>query len=275
MTVDDAQWLDEASAAVLFGAVRAVDAGRVQTVVARSTAWTGARRDDGAAAHVPAHVPKVRLGLLTLEETIAFVQDRGLPVGRGPAVHRACGGHPLLVRALVDGRTGQSPTAGISGETSADVADLCEAWLASVPRHVRASLTPLALTQQPTLLHLRRTWPALDDGHIAVALAAGILSPLPGDRIGFAAELLRRHAVTAISGTARAAAHRALAATAADPVLAARHDLLSADRPTPGQLTRADEAARTAREGGDPALAADILLAAARRTPSGQRGHRL
>ncbi|MFI7341029.1 LuxR C-terminal-related transcriptional regulator [Streptomyces sp. NPDC050085] len=271
VTVDDAQWLDEVSAAVLFGAVRAVDAGRVQTAVARQTAWAGASRDGGAFDHVP----RVRLGLLTLEETIAFVQDRGVRVGRGPAIHRACGGHPLLVRALVDGRAGTAPLTGLTGELPPDVGELCESWLASVPRPVRTALTPLALAEQPTRLHIRRTWPALDERHIADALAAGLLRPLPGDRVGFAADLVRRHAAAAISGDERAAAHRALAATATDPVLAARHELLSADRPTPQQLNRADDAARTAREGGDPALAADILLAAARRTPSAQRGRHL
>ncbi|MEV0096902.1 LuxR family transcriptional regulator [Streptomyces sp. NPDC050738] len=263
LAVDDAQWLDAASADVVQHLAGALAPGRFRTAVTVRTAHQPA---SGHRA-MTEHAPRIGIGMLTLEETVHYLESMGERAATAVPVHRDSGGHPLLVQALA-----APPTPDAPGRTARELA---ASWLATVDEEVRETLALLALAHDPTRLQVRRTWPDRTDAHLAAALEAGILKPLAGDRIVFAARALQSEA--AGSGTAFriAAAHRALAGTTPDPVRAARHQLLGEDRPSPDVLDRADEAAAQARAGGDRALAADILLAAAARTSNGQRPTRL
>ncbi|MEV5788253.1 LuxR family transcriptional regulator [Streptomyces sp. NPDC052192] len=273
LMVDDAQWLDGTSAEVLRHVVGSVPPDRLRVVVAVRTVTNTAlgHRVTGE------HVPTIALEPLTLEETVAHLESRGVRAAAGVALHHLSGGHPLLVRALAeDAAEGRPVTGGrYSDVAGTRVREAASAWLATVDDDVRGTLARVALAHEPTRLQVRRTWGSSSDAHMASAVQEGILGLLPGDRVVFTAEALRYEAGDGTSERLTGAAHRALAATSPDPVHAARHRLLGQDRPGDDVLTGADEAAALARAGGDCALSADILLAAAERTPNDRRASRV
>ncbi|GAA1374408.1 helix-turn-helix transcriptional regulator [Streptomyces beijiangensis] len=272
LAVDDGQWLDAGSADVVRYAAQTLAPGRFRTAVA---VRTGLHPTAGYRVTTE-HAPRITLGMLTLEETALYLESRGERAATASAVHRDSGGHPLLVRSLTDELNGgpdRDPSA-VRDSSSRPIRELAAAWLATVTEDVRDTLTRLALAHAATRLEVRRTWPDSSEAHLACALDAGILVTPDGDRLVFAAQAVRSEAAGGAGRLARDA-HRALAATTPDPVHAARHRLLSEDRPGSQVLKGADEAASQARIDGDRALAADILLAAAERTPSGQRQSRL
>lgn len=265
LAVDDEQWLDAASADVVRHVARALAPGRIRTAVTVRTAL------QPALGHrvLSEHAPRIVLDPLTLEETVLYLESRGERAATAVAVHRDSGGHPLLVQALAAGLSSAATDADCGAVRTAR--ELAAAWIATVDAGVRDTLARLALAHDPTRLQVRRTWPTATDAHLSAALEAGILKPLTGDRIAFAARALQAEVADSSTESTTAHAHRALAATAPDPVHAARHQLLGEDRPSDDVLNTADEAAALARAGGDRALSADILLAAAARTPNAQR----
>lgn len=272
LSVDDAQWLDETSAEVLRHTATALAPGRIRMAVAVRTASrpTAGHRVTGE------HTPCVALEPLTLEETVLYLESQGIRTATAVALHRAGGGHPLLLQALAaDTTQGPPTTTPRHRQAAATVKETARAWLATTDDEVHATLARVALAHEPTRLQIRRTWGPSSDTHITSAVQAGILDLLPGDRVAFTAQALRHEAADSTSPRLTAAAHRALATTAPDPVHAARHRLLGQDLPDENILTGADEAATLARAGGDCALAADILLAAAERTPGDRRATRL
>ncbi|HET6855955.1 MAG TPA: LuxR family transcriptional regulator [Streptomyces sp.] len=269
LAVDGCQWLDEASADALGHVLQTLPA--LRAVVAERSARTGpaARRLCGD------HVARLRMAPLTVEEVADLLVRGGLSGRWAAQVHRHCGGHPLLVQAMADAIVEHSPRSQHPLPPPGRVQELAAMWLATLPAEVRRTLTTMALAQAPTPRLLRRSGCPDADAHLDEACETGVVAAGPRGEFAFAAGALRDAAHRSGNRCTRLAAHRALAASAEDPVHAVRHQLLALDAPDAARARQGQEAAQWARDGGARALAAELLLLAADSTPLDQRDARL
>ncbi|MER5888985.1 helix-turn-helix transcriptional regulator [Streptomyces sp. NPDC001941] len=278
LVVDDAQWVDEASADAFAHALRAVPAEALSVAVAeRSVLDTPAARR--LCGDHPARLP---LGPLTVEEVADLLARHGLSSRWAAHTHRHCGGHPLLVRACAEAVVQHQPRSWKALPPPGRVQDLAALWLGTLPSDARHTLMALALAQDTAgpgpadaAALLRRAGRDDADEHLAAAARAGLVRQGARDRVEFIGEAVREAALRAGTRAGRRSVHRALAAATEDPVHAVRHRLLAAEGPD-GELARqADRSAAWARSGGERALAAELMLLAARHTPVDRREDRI
>ncbi|MGW2401633.1 AAA family ATPase [Kitasatospora sp. NPDC001664] len=274
LVVDDAQWLDPATAAVLAHARRALAPGRLSVLAAVR----------GAAVPVPVrqlcgdHAPRLTPAPLTVPQLADLLGAAGLPRRWAGPVHRCSGGNPALVRAsLAAAGPARADGPALPGSVGDAASREAERWLGTVPAPVREVLLTAALSEHPTLTLLGRlTGPAASAARLREAEDAGLVGIAPDGAVAFAADALRAAARggRAVGPAAVPAAHLALAAAETDPVHAVRHRLLGQDPRdprAPHAAADAEHAAALARRDGERALAAELLLLAADRVPPADR----
>ncbi|MBM7808249.1 DNA-binding CsgD family transcriptional regulator [Geodermatophilus bullaregiensis] len=275
--VDDAHWLDDASAAALLFAARRLQAERVALLFAA--------RDADARTFDADDLPTVELGGLTGEAAGAVLAAHA-PAGVDPAVRdqlvAATGGNPLALRELSGALTGDQ----LAGRT---------------PLPARLPLTG-GVERAFLDRHRRLTGPAQrlllvaatdDTGRLAVVLdAAGRLDAgdealdeiertgllrVDGDAVALHHPLVRSAVYRAASSTQRRAAHRALAdVLGGDPDRRAWHLAAAVDRPDDEVVAALDAVAeRAAARGGHEAAAAAWARAAELSGSGEARGRRL
>ncbi|MCU0505086.1 MAG: LuxR C-terminal-related transcriptional regulator [Chloroflexi bacterium] len=204
--IDDLQWVDPASRAVLVQLV-----GRLPLVVA-------VRRGDPATDVVLAGMPSSvrRHDLLPLDEVAATEVARALRPGLdGEAarrIARRAGGNPLLIGELAEG-----------GEGAPTLAAAVRIRLDGLSPEGRDAFTLLALAGRPMA-------PA-DLGSGAGVVAASGLAVVEGDgRLRARHDLLAEAAVAACPDAERRTMHLRLAGTLAEPGEAARHLAAAGER---------------------------------------------
>ncbi len=160
-----------------------------------------------------------------------------------------------LGRALLSDPSGA--TAGLPGT----LAELVTARIRTLPPEVLAPLLAVACVGAPATATVAR---AIDtDVEQTVALLEhaedqGIVT-FDGYRVRFSHPLLAQGVYTGAAPSVRRAMHRRLAAILDEPELKARHLALATAVADPETLTMLDEAARSARDRGAPAAAAELL----------------
>ncbi|WP_434587485.1 LuxR C-terminal-related transcriptional regulator [Streptomyces sp. A5-4] len=273
LAVDGCQWLDEASADTFGHVLQALPPHLLKAVVTERSAGTGT----GPAARTLCgdHVARLRMAPLTVEDVAGLLVRHGLSGRWAAHVHRHCGGHPLLVQAMADAIVEHPPRSQPPLPPPGRVQELAAMWLATLPADSRRTLATMALAEAPTARLLRRSGCPEVDAHLEEACEAGIVTNGPRGEVAFVAGALRDAAHRAGNRSTRLAAHRALAASAEDPVHAVRHELLALDAPDAEPARRGQEAAQWARDGGARALAAELLLLAVESTPVELREERL
>ncbi|MFE5885544.1 helix-turn-helix transcriptional regulator [Streptomyces hydrogenans] len=266
LVVDNAQWLDPASAAVLGWALRlAPDL----PVIAAERTW----RPEAAGHWCGENAYAVRVPALTIEQVAVLLSPHRLPPREVARIHTCSGGNPALALALaqVRGRTAAGPIAGDAEDDPAFpplVRQLVGEWLGTVSGEVQELLTFAALDDRPDLELLGRlAGPAAED-LLAQAEAAGLLDIGRTDgSVRFTASAIGTELVARLPGHARRVLHARLAEAGRDGVRRDRHAALAADADDPRSAHRAARAAVRARQRGDHALAAELSLLAAQRTP--------
>lgn len=233
VAVDDAQWLDPASASALGFALRRLDGERVSILLARSADALFPFDLDGF----------VRLPLepLSLGALHRLLQDRLETVFPRPQIvriHRESGGNPFAALELAAAWNGID-----------EFQDL---------------LLGLAALSDPRAGMFDRT-------ELERAAAAGVIE-IDGDRIRSAHPLLAQRAYKGASEARRRDVHRRLAALIEDPEERARHLARAADRPSEEAAAALEEAARHAAALGATAAAAELAEAAVRSTPGDDEG---
>jgi DNA-binding CsgD family transcriptional regulator len=229
--VDDAQWLDRASAETLLFAGRRLDAEGVVLIMAA--------RDDPAFA--PAGLPTLRLGGLDPEAAAALLDDRapGLPPEARGRLIRETGGNPLaLIELAASGPGGLAPG-------GSRVLDAFGARAERLPRPARLALLVVAAEDTGelgvVLAAAERLGVRLTD--LEPAERAGLLR-FTGDTVTFRHPLIRSAVYGRSSVLDRLAVHRALADTLdSEPTADRRAWHLAA------AATGFDETAATALEG--------------------------
>ncbi|MER5738345.1 AAA family ATPase [Streptomyces sp. NPDC002262] len=262
LVVDNAQWLDAASAAVLGWALRlAPDL----PVIAAERTWR-----PGPAGHwCGEDTCAVRIPPLTAPQVAALLSPYRLAPREVTRIHARSGGNPALALALADASRPLPDREG-EGEPALPptASRLVGEWLDEVPDRVRELLTFAALDDRPDLELLGRLAGPAAEALLAQAEAAGLLDTgQPDGTVRFTASAIGAELVARLPGHARRDLHGRLAEAGRDSVRRDRHTVLAADADDPRSARRAAGAAVRARQRGDHALAAELSLLAARRTP--------
>jgi DNA-binding CsgD family transcriptional regulator len=264
VAVDDVQWLDRPTAAVLAFAARRLADEPVGLLLAQRTA---------AAAPAPLGLDRAgdRLDRLDLTPLSLGAVQRLLErrLGWVPSrptlhhVHELSGGNPFfaleLGRALQAGSLHMEP-----GEPLPVTLDaLVQARLHGLPPAARRALAVAASMGQPTLAVVH----AVAGGDtLAEAERAQIVDVRDGV-VHFAHPLLASGAYAATDPAARRALHTAIADQVGEPEERARHLALAATGPDEAVAAALEDAALRAESRGAPAAAADLFERAARLTP--------
>ena len=259
IAVDDAQWLDEASAALLEFVARRL--GRQQ--IGMLLSQRGGASESFSFERTGARLTRIEVGPLELGALHALIRLRiGSPLPRHELieVERMSGGNPLfaleLARVYVERRR-------LSGKPPPVPATLAEAVLnrtRSLPEPVKAELLVAAVSAQATL-------DLVDSQTLAIAKREGVV------QIGWEGAFVFSHPLVAWALQYQASARELRAAHAHAAGRTEDHDeqiahLALSTSGTSEQLARElEDAAIAAGARGSPTAAADLLRHALRLTP--------
>jgi AAA ATPase domain len=270
IAVDDAQWLDAASARALAFAMRR-PAERVSFLLALRTGDRAAsRRQDGFAIMEqemgPAGMDRILVGPLNLAATHHVLRDGlGATFGRPTLVriHLASGGNPfyaLEIAREVLARGTDDPAEPLP--VPANHRDLALLRVRRLPRATRDALLAVAALARPSIADV-------DVGALGPAERAGIVRVEPDGRVAFAHPLFGSALYGAANTGVRRQLHRMLASKVDSLGERARHLALGADGPDEATARLLDEAAGSAAPRGAPDLAVELAELARRLTPPG------
>jgi DNA-binding CsgD family transcriptional regulator len=272
VAVDDLQWLDQSSAALLTYAARRLGDEPIRFLVAaRTNGETDVARELKSAVD-EARLERILLGPLTAGAMQhLFREQLGASFPR-PVLHRihaTSGGNPFhaleLGRALA--RLGRDIDPGESLPVSTSLSDLLGERLASLPDATSRALQTAALSSEPTLSLLEA---AMDEAFdLAPAVVVDVVT-LEHDRVTFAHPLYSSGIAARMSEATRKDVHRRLAQLGADPEERAHHLALSVSKPDADIAAELESAAHGARARGSPTASAELLEHALRLSPRGE-----
>ncbi|BBY80076.1 transcriptional regulator [Mycolicibacterium pulveris] len=260
VAIDDVQWLDPSSQAVLASAARRFSGPIGMLLTERhehdgdpaTSDWLELASPDGIVRH---HVGPLSLGALR-----ALITARlGRSIARPTLVRIAeiSGGNPFYALELAGAIESGSSVSALPA-TLAEVMrlrigrlddDAQELLLAAAS----AAAPTVELLAEVTRTDAKRTRELLDE-----ATAKGIVE-VDGDAVQFSHPLLARTVYNDATRRARRAMHRRLAEVATLPEARARHMALAASSADDATLDALDEAAEAARARGAPAAAAELV----------------
>ncbi|MFE0150833.1 AAA family ATPase [Nonomuraea sp. NPDC059007] len=254
--IDDAQWLDQASAEALLFAARRLHAEGVVILVSA--------RDEASLAGLP----ELRVEGLDRAAAHALLARHlpGLPPHVRDRVVEESGGNPLALLELPASAAAEVGPLPLPRR-------LQEAFgqrIAVLPSRARSALVVAAAAdtgELGTILAATRELGLPDD---ALAQAEGLVS-VQGSAVSFRHSLTRAAAYQSAGFVERLAVHRALAATAADPDRRAWHLAAAATGPDEEVAAGLEAAAERARDRTGYAAAAAALERAAHLTPDPER----
>ncbi|MFL5822368.1 MAG: AAA family ATPase, partial [Solirubrobacteraceae bacterium] len=264
VALDDTQWVDSSSAAVLQFVFRRLALGEVRAVTA---ARSGAPAP--ALEPPPGHETlRISVGPLSIDELGRLMASRlssPLTRPRLAELHRVTRGNPYfaleIARALVGRQRPLEPASSLP--IPDDIAALLGARIAELSEAARDVLVLCACTPQPTAPLISRVSgsPGLDE-----VLAAGIVERT-GDRLRFAHPLLASYVYGDADRTVLQDAHARLAAAIEVPQDRAVHLARSTDTPDEAIARELEAAALSAHRRGAAPAAAELEEHARRLTP--------
>jgi DNA-binding NarL/FixJ family response regulator len=277
--VDDAQWVDDASAAALGFALRRLGEAAVAVVATVRTVegesnvpfLESLRRNPGAS--------ELRVGPVSLGVLHHLIVDRvGTTLTRPQLarVEAASAGNPLLAIELAKGlaRLERWPLPGEPLPLPIDSGALLRERIARLAPHVREVLMIAAAMVMPTVDLIRTLGaiaPAAVDDALRQAESAELIQTEGSGRVRFRHPLMASAALASVPAARRQAIHALLAASAASVEDRGRHLALSIDGVSADGALALDAAAASARVRGAPSMAAEWAERAAAMTPSTDR----
>ncbi|MBK3521131.1 MULTISPECIES: helix-turn-helix transcriptional regulator [Streptomyces] len=267
LVVDNAQWLDPASAAVLGWALRLTPD---LPVIAAERTW----RPEAGGHWCGEDAYTVRVPALTAGQLTVLLSPYRLPPRETARIHACSGGNPALALALADA---SRPLPDRDGESESALPPtarrLVGEWLDEVPAQVQELLTFAALDDRPDLELLGRLAGPAAETLLAQAEAAELVDVGRADgSVRFTASAIGTELTTRLPGTTRRLLHARLADASRDSVRRDRHTALAADTADPRTARHTTRAADRARLRGEHLLAAELSLLAAERTPRDDTG---
>jgi DNA-binding CsgD family transcriptional regulator len=275
IAVDDLQWLDESSAALLAYALRRLadrPIGVLATARSGELAGQDAREANELLAAVAAdHRDRVNLEPLPLGALHGLFQlhlGRSFPRLALVRIEAASGGNPLYAleigRALTGSEVPTDPHVPLPIPDT--LGSLMTGRLAVLPLATREALQLVAAAAEPTLEVIEAARPG-SNAALAPAYEAGV-ALLDGDTIQFAHPLLAQSALSLAGSHELRRIHADLAAATPSPDARARHLGQASDGPDASVAAALSDAAGSARDRGATLDAVALYLDAARATPS-------
>jgi DNA-binding CsgD family transcriptional regulator len=260
VAIDDVQWLDSSSRAVISFAAKRFR-GRVGVLVTERT-----QPDTGTSASWlqlgdPSQLSRIQLGPLSLSAMQTLISERLGRTFPRPAMVRIAdvsGGNPFYALELAREMGHRHSDASALPRT---LADLVQGRIGRLTDETRNVLLVAASLSDPTVDVLARATGMTVDRVVELLAAPednGIVL-VEGNRVRFAHPLLARGVYTDAAPARRRRVHRALAEVVTHPELQARHLALSTSSRDPRTLEALDAAAKAARRRGAPAAAAELL----------------
>jgi DNA-binding NarL/FixJ family response regulator len=261
--IDDLQWLDASSAAVVEFALRRLADEPVRSLFSVRTKELA--RTPVAALGRDLQVEHVELGPLTvaaLHRVLTQELGRTFPRPTLVRIAQAAGGNPLyaieIAREL--DRRGEHDLSGrIPIPEGLDA--LVRARVQALPTEARDALLRAAVLTRPDT-------ETIDPDELPPAEEAGLVRVETDGRIEFVHPLFASAVYSAAPAARRREAHRAVADLARDPEERARHLALAATGPDAGVVRELQAAARHARMRGSPDSAAELSGLALRLLPA-------
>jgi DNA-binding CsgD family transcriptional regulator len=272
LAIDDVQWLDRSSAAVLEFVVRRLRLDRIVVLVAQRTEAAGA--DPLGLDRAFPELRRIRLGPLDASGLHELVRSRlGAPLPR-PMLLRlleASGGNPFyaleIARALANGARGSDATGRLP--IPADLQQLVRGRISGLPEDVQDVLAAVAALSEATVSTVQAVSPDPDGAFAALAAAAdGGLVALDDEAVVFTHPLLSDAAYSRLSPARRRELHRRLAAVMPSGEERAHHLALGMEGADAALARELEEAASIAAMRGAVGAAAELLEQAGRATPS-------
>jgi DNA-binding CsgD family transcriptional regulator len=270
LVVDDVQWLDAPSLAMLRFALSRLARDRVTVILtARDEVPLWLQR--GVAQE---RLLTIELGPLSVGALHELLRARGGAVLARPTLLRVwetSGGNPFFALELVgalrrrggDGRLDP----GTELPVPANLADLVQERLDRLGAPGLAVARVVAMLAEPTVGLLDAAVGRKAQTGLAEALEAGILEA-EGQRLRFAHPLLRSAVAARFTPSQRRALHARLAVLVSEEEERARHLALATPRPSREVAAVVEKAAETAYTRGAAGAAAELLELAVRLTPT-------
>jgi DNA-binding CsgD family transcriptional regulator len=269
LAIDDAQWLDAASARALAFALRRLGGGRVGALVTR--------RPDIDAFRDLVEIPPARLveldalSLAAIHEVLKRRLGRSLPRPLLVRLFQTCGGNPLFALEIAReiGQAGIGPADPLP--VPRDLRRLVRRRLGRLSPAAQEALLAAAALGEPTVPLVAAAVEADPAGALDEAEQAEVVQ-LDGERIRFVHPLYSAAISAAAPRESRRRVHRRLSELAPDVEERARHLALAAESPSGEVAAVLEQAARQARARGDAATVAALFAEASRLTPPGEEG---
>ena len=269
VAVDDLQWLDPPSFAVLGYALRRLEGARVGFLATVRTAHEAAVED--LIRSLPEErTVRVAVAPLTVAALYELVRERfGLALARPTLIrlHELSDGNPfyaLEIARLIASSEDPSRN-GNDLPVPPDLAELLRTRLATLSPATRRMLLTAAALARPTRTVLAEALGDADE-ELREAVAAEVLEGAP-ETIRFAHPLLASVLYADSTAADRREVHTRLSATANDLEERARHLALASTQPDEEVARALDDATEHARSRGAVAAAAELAVQAAQLTP--------
>ena len=259
VAIDDVQWLDPSSQAVLAVAARRFT-GRVGLLITERTEHGGASAATWLQLTGADGIGRIHIGPLSLGGLHALVSSRlGRSFPRPTMVRIAeiSGGNPFYALELARAVDAGSSQAVLP----ATLAELMRLRIGRLERETQDLLLAAACAANPTvelLAQVTGTTVTRAAELFEEPRAKGIIA-LDGDVVQFSHPLLARSVYADATPGERRAMHRSLSETVMLPELRARHMALAASSADPTTLRALDAAAGAASGRGAPAAAAELV----------------
>lgn len=262
LTVDDAQWLDASSRAVIgfaarrfSGPIAAMLSFRTGEAVSDERSWLQFRPPDA--------LRRLRMQPLSLEGVHALIAariGRTLPRPTITRIHEISGGNPFFAIELA-AATGAADVAAAMVELPDSLAALVRNRIGDADEEAAAILLAAACGAEPTVESVSG---ATD---LSTTRVVEVLEPLEdsgivtldGSRVRFTHPLFATGVYTNAPSSRRRAMHRTLAALAERQEIKARHLALAATTGDAETLSALDAAAEATVAQGAPAVAAELI----------------
>ncbi len=287
LAVDDAQWLDPASARALAFALRRLDQRRVRLAAAvrmEVPAWQGPGRPAGKpgpraggfavieaslGGQALSRLPVGPLSVASTHQMFRQVLGASFPRPVLVRIHQAGGGNPFYGLEIArEVRRAGVPPPGQPLPVPADQRDLALLRLRRLPRATRDVLVEIsAMPGAPAS--------DLDLAALAPAERAGIVTVRPGGRVEFGHPLFGSALYSSLPEAERRGLHRRLARRAASLEERARHLALAAAGPDEMTAAELDRAAAAASARGAADVAVELKELACRVTAPGDQPARV